>query len=210
MATRTRPTKTTRAASSAATTARTRPTKTTRAAKPRATKPKAPAVKPALAGAAQNAVLNPLPKPEPKRVRDFMTVCPLTIGLSQPLSVAHEMMRARRIRHLPVLDNGDLVGVVSIGDLHLIETLKGVDPSVVTVEEAMTPEPYAVKADAPIGDVALEMATRRYGSAIVMERGKVVGMFTTVDALYALAMVFGAQVVERNGAPVAGSSDELV
>ncbi len=95
-------------------------------------------------------------------------------------------MRKHHIRHLPVLDGGKLVGVVSLGDLHLVETLAEVDPAKVRVEEAMSAEPYTVSPDTPVGDVAAEMAEHRYGCAIVVDEQKVVGVFTTVDALRAL------------------------
>jgi acetoin utilization protein AcuB len=119
-------------------------------------------------------------------VREQMTTAAFTIGSDLPLSVAHDVMRAHRIRHLPVLCDGTLVGVVSQRDLHLIESLGGVDPREVAVEEAMTPDPYTVSPGAALSDVVHQMAERRIGSAIVVERGKVVGMFTAVDALRVL------------------------
>ena len=53
----------------------------------------------------------------PTLVRSYMTRAPHTIGPLRTLAEAHDIMRANRIRHLPVLDRGSLVGVVSIGDL---------------------------------------------------------------------------------------------
>src|SRR5690242_1905417 len=52
----------------------------------------------------------------------YMTPSPHTIGQDEPLSAAHELMRAHSIRHLPVLEGRALVGLVSLGDLHLLET----------------------------------------------------------------------------------------
>ena len=125
-------------------------------------------------------------KPIPA-VRKYMTTTPHTIGAEQAMSQAHKMMRASRIRHLPVLHAGKLVGVVSDGDLHLIETLKDVDPEQVTVEDAMTQAPYAVGPDTPLDDVVKTMAEHKYGSAVVVDNDKVVGIFTTVDACRAFA-----------------------
>ncbi len=119
-------------------------------------------------------------------VERFMSRDPYTIGADQPLTVAHRIMRSHRIRHLPVLVAGKLVGMVSERDLTLIETMRGVNPDMVTVEEAMTPTPYVVGPEMSIATVALEMAQNRYGSAVVMSGGQVVGIFTTVDALQAL------------------------
>ena len=116
-----------------------------------------------------------------------MTASPHTIGSEQPLSKAHELMRDNAIRHLPVLHAGHLAGMVSMRDLHLVETLEDVDPEAVTVEEAMTRDPFVVAPDALLGEVARDMAERKLGSAIVMDGTKVLGVLTTVDALRALA-----------------------
>lgn len=120
-------------------------------------------------------------------VQRFMTVAPVVIGSDQTLADAHRAMRERNIRHLPVVDAGALVGLVSQRDLYLVETLDGVDPAAVTVREAMTPAPYAVPPDAPLDEVSATMAARKYGSVVVVDRGSVIGLFTTTDALRALA-----------------------
>lgn len=120
------------------------------------------------------------------RVSDFMTSSPHTIGDDQSLERAHALMREHHIRHLPVLHGGKLVGVVSMGDLHLLETLGNDELSQMKIEEAMTAEPYVVRPDAPLEDVAREMARHKYGTAIVSDGRKVVGIFTTIDALRAL------------------------
>ena len=119
-------------------------------------------------------------------IRDYMTDSPHTIGSEQPLAKAHELMREHNIRHLPVLHGGKLAGMVTVRDLHLVETLQDVDPETVRVEEAMSTEPYVVSPTATLRDVAQEMADRKLGSAIVLDGQKVVGVFTTVDALRAL------------------------
>lgn len=120
-------------------------------------------------------------------VRKYMTEHPHSIGKDQTLSRAHEMMRTHAIRHLPVLEGGRIVGIVSVRDLHLIETLSDVDESTVTVEEAMTPDPLTCAPDKPLSELAAEMAEHKYGAAVVTEGPKVVGVFTTVDALRALS-----------------------
>ncbi len=119
-------------------------------------------------------------------ISKLMTRAPHTIGREQTMATAHDLMRKHHIRHLPVLDGGRLVGVVSLGDLRLAATFGDVDPAKVTVEEAMSAEPYTVGPDTPVADVAAEMAERRYGCAVIVEDRAVVGVFTTIDALRAL------------------------
>jgi acetoin utilization protein AcuB len=117
----------------------------------------------------------------------YMTPGPFSIGQEQSLAQAHRLMREHQIRHLPVLHGGQLVGVLSDRDLHLIETLRDVDPDQVTIEEAMSPSAYTVSPRAPIDEVVREMVEHKYGCAIVEDNGKLVGVFTTVDAMRAFA-----------------------
>lgn len=119
-------------------------------------------------------------------VSSFMTKSPALIGAEQPLTLAHDVMRKKRIRHLPVLQGGKLVGIVSLRDLHLIESLQDVDPAEVRVDEAMSPDVYCVSGTTPLRKVVRDMAKRKLGSAVVMQGQKVVGVFTTIDALRAL------------------------
>jgi acetoin utilization protein AcuB len=121
-----------------------------------------------------------------RHVYQHMTPSPHTIGRDQPLASALALMTRLGVRHLPVLDAGVLVGIVSDRDLRFAETIPGVDPKKTLVEDAMTPEPYAVAADATLRDVVEEMIAHKYGCAVVMERAAVVGIFTTIDALRAL------------------------
>jgi acetoin utilization protein AcuB len=120
-------------------------------------------------------------------IRHFMTRLPHTIEIGRTLADAHRLMRQHRIRHLPVLEHGKLVGVVSERDLHLLETLRDVDPNEVTVEEAMSPDVFAVRSNAALANVARVMAERKYGSAVVVSGSEVLGIFTAIDSLRILA-----------------------
>ena len=120
----------------------------------------------------------------------YMSCQPRTVGRSATLQQAHQMMREHLIRHLPVVERGELVGIVSQNDLHLIETLQGADPGELTVAEAMTAEVYSVGFDEPVDVVVETMASRKLSSAVVLDRwGAVRGIFTTMDALQVLADV---------------------
>lgn len=116
-----------------------------------------------------------------------MTTSPHSIGREQKLSQAHELMREHAIRHLPVLHAGKLVGVLSDRDLHLIETLRDVDPDKVLIDEAMSTTVYAVSPKTPLDEVVREMAQHKYGCAVVVDKDKVVGVFTTIDAMRVFA-----------------------
>ncbi len=132
-------------------------------------------------------------------IRRYMTGSPHAISSRRTLADAHLAMREKGVRHLPVVDEGKLVGVVSQRDLYLLETLRGVDVSRELVEDAMSDEPYVVHPDAELADVAEAMAVHKHGSALVVERTEVVGIFTSTDALRALVSLLRA--AGRGGAP---------
>ena len=102
-------------------------------------------------------------------VRQYMTASPETIAADLTLAQARDRMFQLQARHLPVVDNGELVGILSDRDLLLAEALEG-----------------------DLHAVAAEMAEHRYGSAVVVDPehpGHVLGLFTTTDALTALATI---------------------
>ena len=120
-------------------------------------------------------------------IASFMTRSPHCIGKDQKLAAASSLMRTAQLRHLPVLDAGRLVGMLSQRDIYFVETIQGVDPVEVSVEDAMTQEAYQVHPTARLHAVVGAMAKKKLGSAVVVEAGKVVGMFTTTDALRVLS-----------------------
>jgi acetoin utilization protein AcuB len=121
----------------------------------------------------------------------FMTLSPHSIGRDQTLSTALAVMHRHDVRHLPVLEGGLIVGLLSQRDILFVETLRDVDPSNVPVEEAMSPDVYAVSPEAPLAEVVADMAEHKYGCVIVVDRKHVVGIFTTVDALRVLVSLLG-------------------
>ena len=125
-------------------------------------------------------------KSEPT-VQKFMTCQPHSIGAWETLAAARTVMSTHQIRHLPVLEGGRVIGILSDRDIKMVTGLEGVDITKAVVRDACHEHPYEVSPEAPLSEVALEMANKRYGSAIVMQNGKVVGIFTTVDACRALA-----------------------
>lgn len=120
-------------------------------------------------------------------VATYMTMSPHLVGADQTLHHAHALMNDHDIRHLPVLRGGELVGVVTERDLALIEQFSDVDPRTVRIEEAMSTSIYKVAPETPLDQVAAEMASKKYGSTVVVRGREVVGILTTVDVCAALA-----------------------
>lgn len=122
-------------------------------------------------------------------IEAVMTTQPITVGRTESLATAHELMRQHGCRHLPVLEHGELVGVVTQRDLDLLESIGGVDLRKDCVDDAMSVDAYAVAPDAALAGVCTHMAANRHGCAVVIERGRVIGIFTTTDALRALGVL---------------------
>jgi acetoin utilization protein AcuB len=119
-------------------------------------------------------------------ISNFMTHSPHTIGIGVSLAEARERMNEYGVRHLPVLEAGTLVGLLSQRDIQLLETFKDVNLKQVQVEEAMSQDVLSVAPSTPVTEVARRMAERKYGSTVVVQGGHVLGIFTTIDALNAL------------------------
>src|SRR5262245_1940927 len=118
-------------------------------------------------------------------IAKYMTAGPHTIGREQSLTAARQLMHRNHVRHLPVLHAGKLVGVISERELDVIEALPG--SKQLSVEDAMVPDVYTISEDAPLEAVAADMARLKVGSAGALKGDDVVGVFTAVDGLRALA-----------------------
>lgn len=125
-------------------------------------------------------------------IAEYMTPMPHTVGSEQTITFAQKLMQKYGIRHLPVLHGGELHGIVSDRDLGMVAGLNEVNPDSTTVEEAMTQEAYTVSKDASLFAVLEEMLAHKYGSAVVLEGVKIIGIFTTHDSLQLLVENFPA------------------
>ena len=119
------------------------------------------------------------------KIEKYMTPMPHTIQIYTPIEIAVDTMREYRIRHLPVHDDGKLVGILTDRDIKLAVSLDSTADF--RVEDVMTPDPYTVTPQTPLDHVVFEMAEHKYGCAVVRQgNGKVVGIFTATDALRVL------------------------
>ena len=119
------------------------------------------------------------------KVYQYMTPSPHTVTPNTTVREALDTMATLGVRHLPVVEGGVLLGVLSDREVRAVALLPG-GPDSLKAEQAMAREPYFVQVDASVREVAAHMAVEKLGAAVVMDRGNVVGIFTTVDALRAL------------------------
>lgn len=127
-------------------------------------------------------------------VSKYMTTMPHSVGVEQTVAKAKQLMRDNGIRHLPVLRGGQLEGVVTDRDLAVLGNFKDADPHTARVEDVMTGDVYTVAPDTALDTVALEMAEKKYGSAVIVQNGHVVGIFTMVDACRALSELLNSRL----------------
>jgi CBS domain-containing protein len=132
------------------------------------------------------------------RVRDIMGTKLVTISANERLSTVEDIMTLGRVRHIPVVQAGRLVGVVSQRDL-LRASLSALSEhrdaerraflSVVEIARVMSTPPIVVTPEATIEQAASIMASKRIGCLPVLENDELVGMITETDILRWVARV---------------------
>lgn len=119
-------------------------------------------------------------------VSRYMTANPLTVAPADLITAAHDLMREHGVRHLPVVHDGKLIGIVTDRTPHTIETLRYVPVSQVTVARAMQRDVSTIAHDTPLDEAIERMSQQRCDALVVVGKTKVMGIFTTSDALWAL------------------------
>ena len=135
-------------------------------------------------------------KAEPT-IQKYMTTLPYSIEAHENIVTAVDTMKKFNIRHLPVMRNGLLIGIISDRDVKLAESIQGLDLNQLLISDVCTEKPYAVSPDAPLKEVVKTMALKHYGSALIVSNGKLVGIFTTVDVCRALADIIEQRFHDR-------------
>jgi acetoin utilization protein AcuB len=130
-------------------------------------------------------------------IQRYMSTSPHTIGAEQTLAKADEVMRKHKIRHLPVMQGAQLVGIVSERDLQIVLGIKGADANSLNVEDVMTQDVITVEPDTGLDEASALMVERRAGSVVVMQNRHVVGIFTTVDGMQALSELLQTRLKAR-------------
>jgi acetoin utilization protein AcuB len=125
------------------------------------------------------------------RIDAFMTRSPIVVDRATTMARALRIMEEQGIRHLPIVEGERLVGCVSERELKVVENMRAVDSAMCIVGDFILGPPYSVPPDASLREVCRTMAERKYGSAIVTEGERVVGVFTTTDALRAVVSLIG-------------------
>jgi len=128
-----------------------------------------------------------------RMTKNIITVTPETT-LSEALRIVHE----KKIRHLPVVAEGRLVGIVTDGDLKKVSASEATTLSVwelnylldrVKIKDFMIRDVISISPELPIDEAAELMIAHRIGSLPVVEDGKVVGILTETNMVETLVAI---------------------
>jgi acetoin utilization protein AcuB len=128
------------------------------------------------------------------RVRDCMTVAPLAVSPSTPVDEVRTLMQQHHIRHLPVLEGGRLLGIVSDRDVCLVLPSLAASLSVyeihslltrLQVGEIMTYFPVTIGPERSVAAAITRMLAYKVDALPVVAHDTVVGMLTRTDLLHA-------------------------
>lgn len=125
-------------------------------------------------------------------VREIMMGSPVTLKPDETLDLANDVISLGRIRHIPIVEDGRLVGVLSERDMlgaaaTTIFGLKHKSKSALLktflIKDVMKKKVVTVTPDTPIKDAAHLMKEKKIGCVPVVNEGSLVGLLTTTDIL---------------------------
>ena len=135
-------------------------------------------------------------------VSDWMTTKVLTVGPDDSVASAMELIRDKRVKHIPVVKGARLVGIVSDTDIREYTPSRATSLDVyelnyllakAKVREIMKTEVVTVAASAPIEEAAMLLSDRDIGSLPVIEEGALVGIISDRDIFRALIDITGVR-----------------
>ena len=130
------------------------------------------------------------------KVRELMSGAPITVGVDTPVFDARQRMLKERIRHLLVVENGRLAGIVTDRDIRLNLPSQATSLSMwevnyllarLTVAKVMTRSVIIIGPDQDAGDAARLMLEHKIGALPVLDGEHLLGILTETDVLRAFA-----------------------
>lgn len=123
-------------------------------------------------------------------VKDWMSRDVLTVDPKTPIAEAHRLMKERKVRRLPVVRDGQLVGIVTLGDVREASPSSATSLSIwelnylwaqLTVDRVMKAPVVKISPDATILEAARLMLEHKISGLPVVEGSKLVGIITESD-----------------------------
>ena len=128
-------------------------------------------------------------------VKERMSPVAITIRPEASLTEARVLLDRHRIRHLPALDKGKLVGILTDRDIRSAASASSLES--VKVADAMTRKVITVSPEARVQEAAKLMLTHRIGGLPVVKKGELQGIITETDLLNALIEIMDHATIER-------------
>ena len=126
-------------------------------------------------------------------VEEYTTPSPLQVGPDVGFDEIVDILKENNIRHLPVVEAGRPIGIISERDVRVLRK-HGAEKKPVA-REVMTPGPHVIPTDLSLEKAAFDLSQYKIGSALVVNQsGELAGIFTTTDALNALIEVVRGEV----------------
>jgi len=131
-------------------------------------------------------------------VSTFMTAKVQTLSPDDRLLAAALLMRSSHFRHIPIVEDGHLVGILTDRDIQRCtpSLLARVSPEEYNaifeeteISRVMTREPLKISPDAPLVEAVALLREKKLGCLPVVENGKLVGIITKSDMLSALLRI---------------------
>jgi CBS domain-containing protein len=128
-------------------------------------------------------------------VKEKMTPTPITIHPNASLASARACLDQHRIRHLPALEEGRLVGIITDRDIRSAASAPSLEQ--VKVADAMTRKVITVSPETQVQVAAKLMLTHRIGGLPVVKKGELLGIITETDLLNALVEIMDQATIDR-------------
>jgi CBS domain-containing protein len=134
-------------------------------------------------------------------VREVMTRRAATVGADETLEAAARKMKELGVGALPVLDRGQLAGIVTDRDVTVRGVATGADPRRAHVREAMTAQVVACREDDDVEDAARRMEERAVRRLMVLDRAGDLSGMLSVEDLAGASMALAADVLRHSRDP---------
>ncbi|MCC6917341.1 CBS domain-containing protein [Nitrosomonas sp.] len=117
-------------------------------------------------------------------IQEFTTPFPVTAREDSSIEELQALIKNLKVRHIPVISDGKIVGIISDRDLRIVSALNAREKFLVSASDLMTPDPVTFQGNTSIEDVIQQMAEKKIGSVLVSDAsGNLQGIFTVTDAL---------------------------
>jgi len=126
-------------------------------------------------------------------VSEIMTKDVITLSTSDSLEHAEHLFKSAHIRHIPVVKDGNIKGMLSYSDLLRISFADAVDEdegtvdtvvyNMFSIEQVMTKNLVSVTSSATIKEVAQLLSKREFHAIPIVDNSKLVGIVTTTDLI---------------------------